>query len=83
MPLDDYKVLLYRNQPSGWVAEVPSIPGCYALVPTRAEALAELAKLALRAEEFRRAAVRLGFESKRQTGSDERWHHPDGRSVTM
>jgi predicted RNase H-like HicB family nuclease len=42
MALDDYKVLLYRNQPSGWVAEVPSIPGCYALMPTRAEALAEL-----------------------------------------
>ena len=42
MALDDYKVLLYRNQPSGWVAEVPSIPGCYALMPTGAEALAEL-----------------------------------------
>jgi hypothetical protein len=40
--LDDYKLLLYRNQPSGWVAEVPSIPGCYALMPTKAEALAEL-----------------------------------------
>jgi predicted RNase H-like HicB family nuclease len=42
MGLDDYKVVLYRNQPSGWVAEVPSIPGCYALMPTRAEALLEL-----------------------------------------
>ena len=42
MSLDDYKVLLYRNQPDGWVAEIPSIPGCYALMPTRAEALAEL-----------------------------------------
>ena len=45
MALDDYKVLLYRNQPSGWVADVPSIPGCYALMPTRAEALAELEQL--------------------------------------
>jgi predicted RNase H-like HicB family nuclease len=43
--LDDYKVLLYRNQPSGWVAEVPAIPGCYALMPSRAEALVELEKV--------------------------------------
>ena len=40
--LDDYKVVLYRNEPSGWVAEVPSIPGCYALMPTREAALNEL-----------------------------------------
>ena len=43
MSLDDYKVVLYRNQPDGWVAEVPAISGCYALMPTREEALAELA----------------------------------------
>jgi predicted RNase H-like HicB family nuclease len=42
LALDDYKVVLYRNQPSGWVAEVPSISGCYALMPTRTEALSEL-----------------------------------------
>jgi predicted RNase H-like HicB family nuclease len=35
-------VVLYRNQLSGWVAEVPSIPGCYALMETPAEALTEL-----------------------------------------
>jgi predicted RNase H-like HicB family nuclease len=40
---DDYKVVLYRNQPEGWVVEIPAIPGCYALMPTREEALAELA----------------------------------------
>ena len=43
MGFDDYKVLLYRNQPDGWVAEVPAIPGCHALMATREEALAELA----------------------------------------
>ena len=43
MSLDDYKVVLYRNQPDGWVAEVPAIQGCYALMPTREAALAELA----------------------------------------
>lgn len=36
-----------------------------------------------RAEEFRRAAARLGFERRRQTGSHERWIHPDGRAVTV
>jgi len=43
MSLDDYKVVLYRNQPDGWVAEIPAIPGCHALMPTREEALSELA----------------------------------------
>ncbi len=43
--LDNYKVVLYRNQPDGWVAEVPAISGCYALMPTREEALAEVARV--------------------------------------
>jgi predicted RNase H-like HicB family nuclease len=42
MGIDDYKVVLYRNQPDGWVAEIPAIEGCYALMPTREEAIAEL-----------------------------------------
>jgi predicted RNase H-like HicB family nuclease len=45
MGLDDYKVVLYRNQPDGWVAEIPAIPGCYALMPTREDALAELSSV--------------------------------------
>jgi predicted RNase H-like HicB family nuclease len=40
---EDYKVVLYRNQPEGWVAEIPAIPGCHALMPTPEEALVELA----------------------------------------
>jgi predicted RNase H-like HicB family nuclease len=39
---DDYKVVLYRNQPEGWVAEIPAVAGCYALMDTREEALEEL-----------------------------------------
>jgi len=35
------------------------------------------------AEEFRRAATRLGFQRQRQTGSHERWTHADGRAVTI
>jgi predicted RNase H-like HicB family nuclease len=45
MTLGDYKVVLYRNQPDGWVAEIPAIPGCYALMPTPEEAWAELASV--------------------------------------
>ena len=45
MSFDDYNVVLYRNQPDGWVAEIPAIPGCYALMRTREEALAELAAI--------------------------------------
>jgi predicted RNase H-like HicB family nuclease len=43
--LDNYKVVLYRNQPDGWVAEASAISGCYALMPTREEALAELSRI--------------------------------------
>jgi predicted RNase H-like HicB family nuclease len=45
MSLDDYKVVLYRNRPDGWVAEIPAIRGCYALMPTREEALGELERV--------------------------------------
>ena len=36
-----------------------------------------------RAEEFGRAALRLGFERRRQTGSHERWIHQDGRAIPI
>ena len=35
------------------------------------------------ADDFRRAAVRLGFKRDRKTGSHERWIHSDGRAVTI
>jgi predicted RNase H-like HicB family nuclease len=40
--LDVYKIVLYRQDDAAWVAEVPAIAGCYALMPTREEALTEL-----------------------------------------
>ncbi len=43
MNFDAYKIVLYRNHPDGWVAEIPSIPGCHVLMSTAADALAELA----------------------------------------
>jgi predicted RNA binding protein YcfA (HicA-like mRNA interferase family) len=35
------------------------------------------------AREFQRVASTLGFVKRRQTGSHERWTHPDGRAVTI
>jgi hypothetical protein len=43
MSIDDYKVVLYRNQPDGWVAE--AVAGSYALMPAREQALAELERV--------------------------------------
>jgi predicted RNase H-like HicB family nuclease len=43
MGFDDYKTILYRQEDGSWVAEIPAIAGCYALMPTREQALAELA----------------------------------------
>jgi predicted RNase H-like HicB family nuclease len=42
MTLEDYKTVLYRLEDGSWVAEIPAISGCYALMPTRDEALSEL-----------------------------------------
>jgi predicted RNase H-like HicB family nuclease len=39
---DDYKVVLYRQVDGSWVAEIPALGGCYALMDTRNAALAEL-----------------------------------------
>ena len=35
------------------------------------------------ARDFQRVAAKLGFVKQRQTGSHERWNHPDGRAVTI
>ncbi len=42
MTLGDYKTVLYRQDDGSWVAEIPAIAGCYALMPTREQALEEL-----------------------------------------
>jgi predicted RNase H-like HicB family nuclease len=43
MNFDDYEQILYQQDDgSGWVAEIPSIEGCYALMKTPDEAKAEL-----------------------------------------
>ena len=42
MRIEDYMTVLYRQEDGSWVAEIPAIPGCYALMPSREKALAEL-----------------------------------------
>ena len=33
--------------------------------------------------EFQTVARKLGFSQTRQSGSHQRWNHPDGRAVTI
>ena len=64
MGLDDYKVLLYRNLPDGWVAQIPAIPGCYALMPTKAGALGELEQVFHMIEaEYREKGISLPMDT--------------------
>ena len=54
MSIEDYKTILYRQEDGSWVAEIPAIPGCYALMPSREEALAELSSVfEMISEEYR------------------------------
>jgi predicted RNase H-like HicB family nuclease len=60
MTLHDYKTVLYRQEDGSWVAEVPAISGCYALMPTRESALAELSRVFdMIAEEYRENGIPL------------------------
>lgn len=64
MTLENYKIVLYRQEDGAWVAEVPAISGCYALMPTREEALAELSKVfEMIAAEYRGMGVQLPADS--------------------
>ncbi len=64
MILDDYKVVLYHNQPEGWVAEIPAIPGCYALMATKEDALAEIERVfEMIAAEYRDKGVPLPVDT--------------------
>jgi len=60
MTLADYKTILYRQEDGSWVAEIPAISGCYALMATREEALAELSRVfQMIAEEYREKGIPL------------------------
>ncbi len=60
MKFEDYKIILYRQDDGSWVAEVPAISGCYALMDTREAALAELTQVFnMIAGEYREKALEL------------------------
>ena len=60
MKIDDYKTILYSQEDGSWVAEIPAISGCYALMPTREEALAELTRVfEMISEEYREKGLPL------------------------
>jgi predicted RNase H-like HicB family nuclease len=60
MTLGDYKTVLYRQPDGAWVADIPAIPGCYALMPSREEALRELADVfQMIADEYREKGISL------------------------
>lgn len=64
MTSQDYKTVLYRQEDASWVAEIPAIPGCYALMDSRDAALEELEKVfALIAEEYRQKGHPLPTDS--------------------
>jgi predicted RNase H-like HicB family nuclease len=64
MELGDYKRVLYRQEDGSWVAEIPAISGCYALMPTREEALQELSSVfQMIADEYREKGIRLPTDS--------------------
>ena len=64
MGYEDYKTVLYRQEDGSWVAEIPAIPGCYALMETRELALAELAQVfAMIAEEYHKKGQSLPADS--------------------
>ncbi|HUE42247.1 MAG TPA: hypothetical protein VMP12_01735 [Candidatus Sulfotelmatobacter sp.] len=44
MKVEDHKAILCRRKGGSWVAEIPAIQGCYALMDNRESALAELSK---------------------------------------
>ena len=60
MTMQDYKIVLYRQEDGSWVAEIPALAGCYALMATREEALAELTRVFdMIADEYREKGLPL------------------------
>ena len=57
-------MILYRQENESWVAEIPALPACYALMKTREEALAELANVfSMVKDEYRKRDLPLPADS--------------------
>ena len=64
MKFEDYKIILCRQDDGSWIAEIPAISGCYALMNTREEALAELPNVfSMIEEEYREKGKKLPADS--------------------
>ena len=64
MTIAEYKTILYRQEDGSWVAEIPAISGCYALMATREAALAELSEVFdMIAAEYRERKLPLPADS--------------------
>jgi len=60
MGLENYKIVRYREEDGSWVAEIPAISGCYALMLTRERALEELnGVFQMISEEYREKGLAL------------------------
>ncbi len=60
MTMENYKIVLYRQEDGAWVAEIPAISGCYALMPTREKALEELNPVFhMVSEEYKEKGIQL------------------------
>jgi predicted RNase H-like HicB family nuclease len=60
MTFENYKIVLYRQEDGSWVAEIPAISGCYALMATRELALEELYDVFhMVSEEYREKGIAL------------------------
>ena len=45
MQFEDYTIVLYKQQDNTWVAEIPAIKGCYAVMATLEAAVPELKRV--------------------------------------
>jgi predicted RNase H-like HicB family nuclease len=64
MQFEDYKIVLYRQQDGTWVADIPAIKGCYAVMAAREEALQELTRVfAVIEEEYRLKGLTLPVDT--------------------
>jgi predicted RNase H-like HicB family nuclease len=73
MKFEDYKFVIYRQDDGAWVAEIPAIPACYALMSSRDEALAELsAVFQMISAEYQEKSAPLPSDT---TEIVHAWHH--------
>jgi predicted RNase H-like HicB family nuclease len=64
MSMGEYPIILYPQENGSWIAEIPAIPECYALMKTREEALAELPNVfSMIEDEYREKGQRLPADS--------------------